>query len=126
MRAPRGKALAGSSRAVIHRGVDIIRIAGIKSFGHHGALPEEKRLGQRFTVSVDLVKSLHFMMTNPNQVLKKEQILNHVWEYDFGGNTAIVESYVSYLRKKLDEHTSESVIITKRGVGYMFRSTKKA
>jgi two-component system OmpR family response regulator len=58
--------------------------------------------------------------------LKKEQILNHVWEYDFGGNTAIVESYVSYLRKKLDEHTSESVIITKRGVGYMFRSTKKA
>lgn len=54
MRARRGKALAGSSRAGIHRGVDIIRIAGIKSFGHHGALPEEKRLGQRFTVSVDL------------------------------------------------------------------------
>ena len=54
MRARRGKALAGLSRAGIHRGVDIIRIAGIKSFGHHGALPEEKRLGQRFTVSVDL------------------------------------------------------------------------
>lgn len=49
-----GKALAGSVRPVIHRVVDIIRIAGIKSFGHHGALPEEKRLGQRFTVSVDL------------------------------------------------------------------------
>ena len=54
MRAHRGKAHAGSSRSGIHRGVDIIRIAGIKSFGHHGALPEEKRLGQRFTVSVDL------------------------------------------------------------------------
>lgn len=38
----------------IHRSVDIIRIAGIKSFGYHGALPEEKRLGQRFVVSVDL------------------------------------------------------------------------
>jgi 7,8-dihydroneopterin aldolase/epimerase/oxygenase len=49
-----GKALAGAVRPVIHRVVDIIRIAGIKSFGHHGALPEEKRLGQRFTVSVDL------------------------------------------------------------------------
>ena len=49
-----GKALAGAVPAVIHRVVDIIRIAGIKSFGHHGALPEEKRLGQRFTVSVDL------------------------------------------------------------------------
>jgi len=69
---------------------------------------------------------LHFMMSNPNQVLKKEQILNHVWEYDFGGNTAIVESYVSYLRRKLDELTSEPVIITKRGVGYMYRSSKKA
>jgi two-component system OmpR family response regulator len=69
---------------------------------------------------------LHFMMSNPNQVLKKEQILNHVWEYDFGGNTAIVESYVSYLRRKLDAETTEPVIITKRGVGYMFRSSKKA
>jgi two-component system, OmpR family, response regulator len=69
---------------------------------------------------------LHFMMSNPNQVLKKEQILNHVWEYDFGGNTAIVESYVSYLRRKLDAETEEPVIVTKRGVGYMFRSTKKA
>jgi two-component system OmpR family response regulator len=69
---------------------------------------------------------LHFLMSNPNQVLKKEQILNHVWDYDFGGNTAIVESYVSYLRRKLDALTAESVIITKRGVGYMFRSAKKA
>jgi two-component system OmpR family response regulator len=69
---------------------------------------------------------LHFLMSNPNQVLKKEQILNHVWDYDFGGNTAIVESYVSYLRRKLDLLTSEPVIITKRGVGYMYRSTKKA
>jgi two-component system OmpR family response regulator len=69
---------------------------------------------------------LHFLMSNPNQVLKKEQILNHVWDYDFGGNTAIVESYVSYLRRKLDLLTSEPVIITKRGVGYMYRSAKKA
>ena len=49
-----GKALARAGRDGIHRGVDIIRISGIRSFGHHGALPEEKRLGQRFTVSVDL------------------------------------------------------------------------
>ncbi|MEI6460744.1 MAG: dihydroneopterin aldolase [Verrucomicrobiota bacterium] len=54
MQNPHGKALAGADRPVLHQGVDIIRIAGIKSFGHHGALPEEKRLGQRFTVSVDL------------------------------------------------------------------------
>lgn len=54
MRATHGKALAGADGAALYQGVDIIRIAGIKSFGHHGVLPEEKRLGQRFTVSVDL------------------------------------------------------------------------
>jgi two-component system OmpR family response regulator len=69
---------------------------------------------------------LHFLMSNPNQVLKKEQILNHVWEYDFGGNNAIVESYISYLRRKLHAHTTEEVIHTKRGVGYMYRSVKAA
>jgi dihydroneopterin aldolase len=46
--------LAPRESDCLYRTVDIIRIAGIKSFGHHGALPEEKRLGQRFTVSVDL------------------------------------------------------------------------
>ena len=46
--------LADDHQARIHNEVDIIRISGIRSFGHHGALPEEKRLGQRFTVSVDL------------------------------------------------------------------------
>lgn len=69
---------------------------------------------------------LHFLMSNPNQVLKKEQILNHVWEYDFGGNNAIVESYISYLRRKLHAFTTEEVIHTKRGVGYMYRSVKAA
>lgn len=54
MRGAGGKALAGAVHPDIHRAVDTIRIAGIKSFGHHGALPEEKRLGQRFNVSVDL------------------------------------------------------------------------
>ena len=54
MQEAHGKALAGARPKVIHQCVDTIRIAGIKSFGHHGALPEEKRLGQRFNVSVDL------------------------------------------------------------------------
>jgi two-component system OmpR family response regulator len=82
--------------------------------------------GQLVDLSPTEYNLLHFLMSNPNQVLKKEQILNHVWDYDFGGNTAIVESYVSYRRRKLDLLTSEPVIITKRGVGYMYRSTKKA
>jgi two-component system OmpR family response regulator len=82
--------------------------------------------GQLVDLSPTEYNLLHFLMSNPNQVLKKEQILNHVWEYDFGGNNAIVESYISYLRRKLHAHTTEEVIHTKRGVGYMFRSVKAA
>jgi len=70
-------------------------------------------------------KLLRYLMENANRVLSKSQILDHVWEYDFNGEMGIVESYVSYLRKKLDPLTSEPVLQTKRGHGYMFKSTKK-
>ncbi|MEN9955857.1 MAG: hypothetical protein RLY34_664 [Actinomycetota bacterium] len=69
-------------------------------------------------------KLLRFLISNPNRVLTKAQILDHVWEYDFNGEMGIVESYVSYLRKKLDPLTSEPLILTKRGVGYMYKSNK--
>ena len=67
---------------------------------------------------------LRYLATNPNRVLTKAQILDHVWEYDFNGEMGIVESYVSYLRKKLDPISSEPLIITKRGVGYMLKGPK--
>jgi two-component system OmpR family response regulator len=57
-------------------------------------------------------------------VLTKAQILDHVWEYDFNGEMGIVESYVSYLRKKLDHLSTEPLIVTKRGVGYMLKGPK--
>ncbi|MDO4241448.1 MAG: response regulator transcription factor [Microbacteriaceae bacterium] len=66
-------------------------------------------------------KLLRYLMQNPNRVLSKTQILDHVWEYDFNGDAGIVESYVSYLRRKLDPLTKESMIHTKRGFGYMLK-----
>ncbi len=81
--------------------------------------------GQLVEFSPTEYKLLRFLMSNANRVLTKSQILDHVWEYDFGGEMGIVESYVSYLRKKLDPITSEPVIVTKRGVGYMYKSSKK-
>jgi two-component system OmpR family response regulator len=69
-------------------------------------------------------KLLRYLMQNPNRVLSKAQILDHVWEYDFNGDAGIVESYVSYLRRKLDQHSSEPLIQTKRGFGYMLRVAK--
>lgn len=71
-------------------------------------------------------KLLRFLISNPNRVLTKAQILDHVWEYDFNGEMGIVESYVSYLRKKLDPLTTEPLIQTKRGVGYLYKSAKSA
>jgi two-component system OmpR family response regulator len=59
-------------------------------------------------------------MSNSNRVLSKMQILDHVWDYDFRGDTGIVESYVSVLRRKID--TKEPRLIhTLRGVGYVLR-----
>jgi two-component system OmpR family response regulator len=61
---------------------------------------------------------LRFFMLNPRRVLSKAQILQNVWHYDFGGNSNVVETYVSYLRKKLDG-AGPPVIRTVRQVGYM-------
>ncbi len=61
---------------------------------------------------------LRFFMLNPRRVLSKGQILQHVWRYDFGGNTNVVETYVSYLRRKLDAF-GPPLIKTVRQAGYM-------
>ena len=69
-------------------------------------------------------KLLRFLLLNPNRVLSKAQILDHVWEYDFNGDAGIVESYISYLRRKLDPLTTEPLIQTKRGFGYLLKTPK--
>jgi two-component system OmpR family response regulator len=69
-------------------------------------------------------KLLRYLMLNPNRVLSKAQILDHVWEYDFNGDAGIVESYISYLRRKLDQFSEEPVIQTKRGFGYMLKAAR--
>jgi two-component system OmpR family response regulator len=76
--------------------------------------------GQLVDLSPTEYQLLRFLMSNPNRVLSKEQIIDHVWHYDFNGEMGIVESYISYLRKKLDPVTTEPLIKTKRGVGYMY------
>jgi two-component system, OmpR family, response regulator len=63
---------------------------------------------------------LRFLLENPRRVLSKDQILDHVWNYDFGGDASIVETYISYLRKKVDA-LEPHVIHTVRGVGYVLR-----
>ena len=65
-------------------------------------------------------KLLRFLLLHRDQVVSKAQILDHVWEYDFGGNASVVENYISYLRKKVD-HREPKLIHTVRGFGYVLR-----
>ena len=63
---------------------------------------------------------LRYLMRNPKRVLSKAQILDRVWNYDFGGQANVVELYISYLRKKIDAGR-EPMIHTMRGVGYVLK-----
>jgi two-component system OmpR family response regulator len=63
---------------------------------------------------------LRFLLLNPRRVLSKQQILDHVWHYDFGGESNVVETYISYLRKKIDA-VDPPLIHTVRGVGYVLK-----
>ena len=80
-----------------------------------------RRAGRPIDTSPTEYKLLRYLMLNPNRVLSKAQILDHVWDYDFRGESGIVESYISYLRKKIDTDGLPPLIHTKRGVGYVLR-----
>jgi two-component system OmpR family response regulator len=81
---------------------------------------EVRRDGKLVELSPTEFKLLRYLMLNPNRVLSKAQILDHVWAYDFNGEAGIVESYISYLRRKVDI-VDPPLIHTKRGVGYVLR-----
>ena len=78
------------------------------------------RGGQRVSLSPTEFKLLRYLMANAGRVLSKGQILDHVWSYDFRGDDSIVESYISYLRRKVDS-VEPRLIHTLRGVGYVLR-----
>jgi two-component system OmpR family response regulator len=82
------------------------------------------RAGHAIELTPTEFNLLRFMLVNPRRVLSKDQILDHVWHYDFGGDASIVETYISYLRKKVDA-TAPHLIHTVRGVGYALRLPKE-
>jgi two-component system, OmpR family, response regulator len=78
------------------------------------------KLGDLVPLSPTEFKLLRYFLQNPGRVLSKPQILDHVWHYDFNGEANVVESYVSYLRRKVDT-TEPRLLHTLRGVGYVLR-----
>ena len=81
---------------------------------------EVRRGDTDITLTATEFELLRFLMRNPRRVLSKEQILDRVWSYDFGGRSSIVEIYISYLRKKVDS-LGAPMIHTVRGVGYSIK-----
>ena len=81
------------------------------------------RAGRAVSLSPTEFKLLEYLMNNTGRVVSKMQILDHVWAYDFGGDLSIVESYISYLRRKVDSgaNGSPKLIHTVRGIGYVLR-----
>ena len=114
------RAILRRTHAVEGEDDGIVRVADL-------ILDEDAHEVYRAGVEVDLspteFKLLRYLVINAGRVVSKMQILDHVWEYDWDGEVAIVESYISYLRRKLAvEGASGELIHTKRGVGYILRA----
>jgi two-component system OmpR family response regulator len=88
------------------------------------ATHEVRRAGKLLELSPTEFTLLRYLLINADRVVSKAQILDHVWDYDFGGDAGIVETYISYLRKKIDVF-NPPLIHTVRGVGYRIRIPAK-
>jgi len=84
---------------------------------------EVTRGGNPIELTATEYRLLRYLMLNPRRVMTRAQLLDHVWNYDFGGDGRVLETYISYLRKKLDAH-GPSLIKTVRGVGYALRAPR--
>jgi two-component system, OmpR family, response regulator len=116
--------LVARVRAVLRRtreGADAGHVLAYADLEMDGERREVRR-GDRF---VDLTPTefnlLRYLLTNAGRVLSRAQILDHVWRYDFQGESGVVETYISYLRRKIDGPDEEPLIQTVRGVGYSLR-----
>ncbi|HSR23110.1 MAG TPA: response regulator transcription factor [Candidatus Eisenbacteria bacterium] len=81
---------------------------------------EVRRAGEVIDLTPTEYRLLRYLLANAGRVLTRNQILDHVWDYDFGGEASVLETYVSYLRRKVDRR-EPPLIQTVRGVGYVLR-----
>jgi len=84
---------------------------------------EVSRAGRPIELTATEFRLLRYLMLNPRRVLTRAQLLDHVWSYDFGGDARVLETYISYLRKKIDAGATP-LLQTVRGVGYALRLPK--
>ena len=87
-------------------------------------LREVTRDGVPIELTVTEYRLLRYLMLNARRVMTRAQLLDHVWSYDFGGDARVLETYISYLRRKLDAH-GPPLVHTVRGVGYVLREPRQ-
>ena len=82
---------------------------------------EVTRGDSKITLTKTEYKLLNILLKHPRQVLERQQLLNQVWGYDFGGEGNVLEIYISYLRKKIETNGKPRIIQTVHGIGYSLR-----
>jgi len=82
---------------------------------------EVRRNGEKLELSSKEFSLLEYMIRNKGKVLSREQIESHIWDYDYMGSSNMVDVYIRYLRKKIDEPYEKKLIQTVRGAGYVLR-----
>ncbi|MEU1519181.1 response regulator transcription factor [Streptomyces sp. NPDC005811] len=112
-------------RAVMRRGRELVPVNGRRLRAGWVELDQDTREVWRHGELVQLSSTefalLRYLLKNADQVISKAQMLDHVWSYDFRGESGIVETYIYYLRRKLGD-TDQTLIHTVRGAGYLVRS----
>lgn len=84
---------------------------------------EVRRAGHTVDLSPTEYRLLRYLMLNPRRVLTRAELLDHVWDYAFGGSSTVVATYIAYLRRKLSRYGPD-VIHTQRGIGYSLRTPR--
>jgi len=85
---------------------------------------EVRRGGRPVDLTPTEFRLLRYLLVNAGRVLSRNQILDHVWDYDFGGDASVLDTYISYLRRKIDS-AGPPLIQTVRGVGYVLRTPRR-
>jgi two-component system copper resistance phosphate regulon response regulator CusR len=110
-------------RALLRRGASSPAVLTVGDLALNPADRLATRGGKTITLSSTEYALLEYLMRNSDRVLTRSMILEHVWQYDFGGNDNILDVYINYLRGKVDKGFEDPLIHTIRGVGYTLRAS---
>ena len=109
-------------RAMIRRNADRVNtVMTVGDLTMDTASHEVKRGDQEITLTAKEFAILEYLMQNQGKVISRDQLLNHIWNYDYDGASNVVDVYVHHIRKKIDEGFDEKKIVTVKGAGYILK-----